>query len=451
MAGFKRPQRSLIALGVVLAGALSSVGCSSSSTSPTVSEAPEPSTTTTVAEVTSDDVSTTSIDPTTTTVEVTTTSVVVDETEERLIAVIDNFLASTQAPGVTMTVLRPSDDGTDTVEAVNLARGVRSLTTEAELSTSDYFRWASITKPMTSIVVLQLVEEGLIDLDATVSTYLGEGWASGYELDGVDYGDAVTIRQILDHTDGFAEFAFDLGFYVLASTRLDTPFEPEEVIDWAVEQGPLYEPGTAYEYNTVGFIVAGLVIEEVTGNSAHIELRNRLFDPADASEIYLPPKESPPEQTIDGYVQGDLKLALNFVPGFAVYTAEATVGAFYDISVIPQEVLRSVGWTGGGIEAQAEDLARVFRQQFTGALSDDMLTAFTTPSDFSNYGLGINVGEFDGYTVYSHGGGTPGFRSHAMYMPELDVTIAVSANLIQIEPDIESLASDLAAVIIDNL
>ncbi|MCH1490890.1 MAG: beta-lactamase family protein [Ilumatobacteraceae bacterium] len=451
MAGFKRPQHSLIALGVVLTGALSSVGCSSSSTSPTATDATEPSPSSTVAEATSDDVSTTSLDPTTTTVEVTTTTVVVDDTEERLTAVIDDFLASTQAPGVTMTVLRPSVDGTDTIEAVNLARGVREAASDNEVATSDYFRWASITKPMTSVVVLQLVEEGLIDLDATVSTYLGEGWASGYELDGVDYGDAVTIRQILDHTDGFAEFAFDLGFYVLASTRLDTPFEPEEVIDWAVEQGPLYEPGTAYGYNTVGHIVAGLVIEEVTGNPAHIELRNRLFDPADASEIYLPPKESPPEQTINGYVQGDLKLALDFIPGFAVYIAEATVGAFYDISVIPQEVLRSAGWTGGGIEAQAEDLARVFRQQFTGALTDDMLTAFTTPSEFSNYGLGINVGEVDGYTVYSHGGGTPGFRSHAMYMPELDVTIAVSANLIQIEPDIGTLASDIATVIVDNL
>ena len=161
------------------------------------------------------------------------------------------------------------------------------------------------------------------------------------------------------------------------------------------------------------------MIEEVTGNPAHIELRNRLFDPAGASEIYLPPKESPPEQTINGYVQGDLKLALDFVPGFAVYTAEARVGAFYDISVIPQEVLRSVGWTGGGIEAQAEDLARVFRQQFTGALSDDMLTAFTTPSEFSNYGLGINVGEVDGYTVYSHGGGTPGFPFTRCTCPNL--------------------------------
>ena len=212
-------------------------------------------------------------------------------------------------------------------------------------------------------------------------------------------------------------------------------------------QGPLYEPGTAYEYSTVGFIVAGLVIEEV---AVTLRISNcKLFNPADAREICHPGRVTT-RADHQWLRAGRLKLALT-VPGFAVYTAEARVGAFYDISVIPQEVLRSVGWTGGGIEAQAEDLARVFRQQFTGALSDDMLTAFTTPSEFSNYGLGINVGEVDGYTVYSHGGGTPGFRSHAMYMPELDVTIAASANLIQIEPDIGTLASDLAAVIIDNL
>ena len=78
-----------------------------------------------------------------------------------------------------------------------------------------------------------------------------------------------------------------------------------------------------------------------------------------------------------------------------------------------------------------------------------MLTAFTTPSEFS-IRTWHQRGQVDGYTVYSHGGGTPGFRSHAMYMPELDVTIAVSANLIQIEPDIGTLASDIAAVIIDN-
>ena len=79
-------------------------------------------------------------------------------------------------------------------------------------------------------------------------------------------------------------------------------------------------------------------------------------------------------------------------------------------------------------------------------LSDDMLTAFTTPSEFSNYGLGINVG-VDGYTVYSHGGGT-GFRSRCT-CPNL-MQIAASANLIQMGR-YRNTASDLAAVIIDNL
>ena len=428
--------------GLLITSAL--VACSSAT--PTQ----EADSSTSVAAPTAIETTTSVAEDTTTTTEVaTTTTLAVDDIEARINAVVDEFLATTLTPGVTVSILQPSSNGE--IEAINIARGVREARGSETVSTSDYFRWGSITKTMTSVVMLQLVEEGLVDLDASVSTYLGSGWAAGYELDGVDYGDAITIRQILQHTDGFAEFAFDLGFYALASVRLDTPFEPEEIIAWAVERGPQYEPGTDYEYNTVGHIVAGLVIEEVTGNPAHVELRNRLFDPAEVTEVYLAPQESPPNETVSGYVRGELKTALDFVPGFAVFTTEATVGAFYNISVIPQEVLRSAGWTGGGIEAQAEDLARVFRSEFTSALSDEMLNEFVTPSEFSNYGLGITVGEVNGIETYSHGGGVPGFRSHAAYLPELDLTIAVSANLIPIAPDIETLAIDIAEVIIDNL
>lgn len=434
--------RSLRAGGVLLA--LSLAACSNA----TEPQATEISTTVAVA-TTVETTTPVADDTTTTSEEVTTTTVTGDDVEERLNTVIDEFLTTTLTPGVTVSVLRPSPGGE--VEAINIARGLREARGDESVSTSDYFRWGSITKTMTSVVVLQLVEEGLVDLDAPVATYLGSGWAAGYELDGVDYGDLITIRQILQHTDGFAEFAFDLGFYALASTRLETPFEPEEIIAWAVERGPQYEPGTQYLYNTVGHIVAGLVIEAVTGNPAHLELRTRLFDPAGTTEVYLAPQESPPEETVSGYVRGELKTALDFVPGFATYSAEATVGAFYNISVIPQEVLRSAGWTGGGVEAQAEDLARVFRHEFTGALDDATLAEFVTPSEYSNYGLGISVGEFNGYESYSHGGGVPGFRSHAVYVPDLDLTIAVSANLIPITPDIESLAIAIAEVMIDNL
>ena len=66
-------------------------------------------------------------------------------------------------------------------------------------------------------------------------TYLGDEWAQGYVLDGIDYAPLITIRQILDHTDGFHEYAFDPGFYLLASSRL-MYLDPQEVVDWDLNE-----------------------------------------------------------------------------------------------------------------------------------------------------------------------------------------------------------------------
>ena len=364
----------------------------------------------------------------------------------RLAAAVDEFLASTGAPGASVEILRPTG-------AIHVARGVRELNGAAR-DPSDYVKYASLTKPLTSAVVLQLVEEGLIALDAPVSTYLGSGWAAGFELDGVDYGDVITIRQILQHTDGFAEYAFDPAFLEHVSTRLDTPMEPEEIIAFGVAKGPLFVPGTDYNYNSVGHVVAGLVIEKVTGRSAHVEMRARLFDPANATAIYLQPQEAPPDEAIDGYVGGALKLALETLPAYAPYVAAGTVGDLIDVGAFPQATADSAGWTGGGIEAQADAMARAFRYVFRGALSKGMLAEFTTPTTLGdeNYGLGIRVDEsVDGHTVFSHGGGIPGSRSHARHFPELDLTIVVNANLIPITPDIDALASAVTTIMIDDL
>jgi CubicO group peptidase (beta-lactamase class C family) len=121
------------------------------------------------------------------------------------------------------------------------------------------------------------------------------------------------------------------------------------------------------------------------------------------------------------------------------------------VTVPPEAVVRSAGWTGGGLEAQADDVARVFRSMFTGALTQESVTAFTTPFRDTGYGLGISVGESAGHTSYSHGGGVPGFRSDAVYLPDLDVTVVVSANLIPIEPDISSLSSAILDLVLERL
>lgn len=426
----------LAALGLALSA------CSSSDVADAPAEAA--ATTTTAAAATTTAAPTTTVAPTTTT----TTEPPLDT--DALIAEFDaaiaEFLDNTGVPGATLAVLMPDDNG-DLIE-LTTAGGLSDVLADRAATPADYYRWGSITKTMTSVVMLQLVGEGLVDLDAPVSTYLGDGWAEGYVWEGVDYGDLITIRQILNHTDGFPEYAFDPGFYIQSSMRMETPYEPMEIVDWAISVGPQYEPGTDYMYNTVGHVVAGLVIEAVTGEAAHDVLRERLFDPASADDVYLPPAEYPPNDDVAGYVQGDLKLAIDVLPGYAPYKEASVVGDFYDVTIAPQAVVRSAGWTGGGLEAQADDVARIFRSEFTGALSDDMLAEFLTTSEFSNYGLGINVGEHEGHTAYSHGGGVPGFRSDAVHLPEFDITVVASSNLIPIEPDIGSLTNAILDIVL---
>ncbi len=373
---------------------------------------------------------------------------VFESVADQVAAAVDVWMAETGAPAVTLALTL--DESVLGGGEWAMAAGFADLAAGREVTTDDLFRFGSITKPMTSTLILQLVEQGLVELDEPVASYLGDDWIEGYVLDGVDYGPLVTVRQILDHTDGFAEFAFDPGFYALVADRLDTALDPREVVAWAAERGPQFVPGTDYNYNTVGHIVAGLIIEELTGQDAAVVLEERLFVPAGAVDAYLPPTQEPPVDTVNGYVEGLLKIAIQSIAGDTASSDEAQVGDFLDISVAPQAVLRSAGWTGGGIEATATSVARAFSQMFDPmTLSPETVEAFTTPWDgeATGYGLGINRADTEGYVTYSHGGGVPGFRSDAVYVPELGLTLATSANLVQVTPDIGALSAAVLAVV----
>ena len=206
--------------------------------------------------------------------------------EDKIVMSLNQWLEANGAPGSAVSVLLP--DGSQ----VNVAAGSRDRN-GTPASVDDYWRIASISKPITSAIVLKLVQEGKIEIDEPVMTYLGDEWAQGYVLDGIDYAPLITIRQILDHTDGFHEYAFDPGFYLLASSRLDVPFDPQEVVDWGFERGPLFIPGTEYSYNTVGHVIAGLVIESVTGKQAH-ELLRIYNDPCKRPRHVLASQRIPP-------------------------------------------------------------------------------------------------------------------------------------------------------------
>ena len=365
---------------------------------------------------------------------------------EEITAVLTDWQEGAGIPGASLSVRLPDR------EPIAVAVGVTDLVTEEEVTPEDFFRIGSITKPMTATLVLQLIDEGLLELDEPVETYL-PGW-----LDGHEFSSEITIRQLMDHTNGLIEYAFDPQFYVESSDRLDQPLESEELRSFLASRDPLFEPGTAYSYETGGFFTLGDVIEIATGNSAAEEMRTRIFEPAGAENIFLAPQEFPPESVVNGYgrgalyVAGTALIAREDVDGLTITSDTLTDDPVIDALGQPQAFLQSAGWTGGGAEAQLESVSAVFKALFDGTLlSDEQIAEMTTTVFDANYGLGINVSEVDGVQIYRHGGGVPGFRSDAVYVPDFDITWAVSANLIPLPDgaDVDQLGDDLLPLLLD--
>jgi D-alanyl-D-alanine carboxypeptidase len=339
---------------------------------------------------------------------------------EEITAVLVEWQERGGMPAASLSVRLPGQ------EPIEIATGVTNITTGQEATTNDFYRIGSITKPMTAAIVLQLVDEGLIELDEPVQTYI-PGWLEGYQ-----YASEITIRQLMNHTNGLIEYALSPIFFAVAGTRLDQPYDPAEIVEWLARQPPLFPPGEQYSYETGGFLTLGTVIEQVTGNSAAAEMRARIFKPAGAENIYLTPEEFPPTPTINGYGRAEMYVAGTVLVGRAD-EAKLTIKneSVVDVSGLPQEVLQSAGWTGGGNEARLESVSAVMKAIFDGTiLTNEQIEVMTEPTLDVTYGLGIDDQVIDGVRVLSHGGGVPGFRSQGNYLPELDVSWAVSVNLV---------------------
>lgn len=367
------------------------------------------------------------------------------EPADPLGAAIADWMERTGAPGLVLAITQGG------AEPMTFAWGLSDIATGAPMTVNHHVRIGSVTKPVTAAAVLQLVSEGLVELDAPVAGYLGDDWAPGYE-----HAAAVTVRDLLGHTSGFVEYAFDVQFYQLAAPRLAEQISPEEILQFAAEYGPVAELGTERHYNTTGYLAAGLLIETVTGNTAAAELRSRVFEPLGLKHVYLTPDEFPPEPTANGYVGGTIGYLMGPLLGLTSDN-QITHGdaIFVDIGTVPSDFARSAGWTGGGIEAQIGDVALLIRGLFATDILDEEQIALMTaghPDADNSYGLGISTGEILGVTMYTHGGGVPGFRTIAAYAPALDLGIALTTNLLGLEGDddvgglLESLAPILATM-----
>ena len=244
------------------------------------------------------------------------------------------------------------------------------------------FRLGSITKQFTSMLVLQLVEQGRIDLQGNLSHYLPY-----YRK---DTGEQVTIHHLLTHSSGIPSYTSLPDFFAEISR------DPYPVQDFVVEycSGDLeFEPGSKYRYNNSGYFLLGAIIEEVTGKKYEDVLQERILDPLgmkdtgyDHHETIIPNRATGYNTTFDGYLNSP----------------------YLDMSL---------PYAAGSLYSTVEDLFTWDQALYTDKLLSEKFKQMLFKSYISNYGYGWSIRERklpdseQKLKSISHGGGINGFNT----------------------------------------
>ncbi|MEE1742996.1 serine hydrolase domain-containing protein, partial [Streptomyces sp. JV184] len=249
-------------------------------------------------------------------------------------------------------------------------------------------RAGSNTKAFTAVVALQLVAEKKIALDAPVDTYL-PGLLRGEGIDGRH----ITIRQLLQHTSGLPD-------YVDKAAVLEDPqryFEPRDLLDDALKQEAHFSPGAKWEYSNTNYLVAGLIIQKVTGRPLGEEINRRIVDRIGLRHTYFP-------------TPGDMTIDEPHPKGYHRDTADSPWREFTELDP-------SWGWAAGAVISTNSDLNRFYTALLDGKLLPPaQLTQMrtTVPAEAVGpgvrYGLGLTSTPLPcGGVYWGHGGTIPGY------------------------------------------
>ncbi len=166
------------------------------------------------------------------------------------------------------------------------------------VDTGARFRIGSITKMFVVTVLLQLVGEGRVSLEDSVQRWLpGVLERNGYA------GERISLRQVLEDSSGVRDYLRDLGFSAMNAADMDPyrVWKPRELVDIATATPPYAAPGAELHYSNTNFVLAGMVIEAVTGQSVESEVRRRIVEPLGLRHTGFPQGPEIGREWLHGY------------------------------------------------------------------------------------------------------------------------------------------------------
>jgi D-alanyl-D-alanine carboxypeptidase len=314
-----------------------------------------------------------------------------DDLRSKIDAAVNQILSSTKVPSASIAIVK------DGHIAYLQAYGQARLSPAMEATPQMQYSIGSISKQFTAAAVLLLAQEGKLTLDDPVSKYLPE----------LTRAHEVTIRMLLSHTSGYQDYWPE--DYVM--TSMMAPTTAQHILDvWA--KRPLdFDPGTRWQYSNTNFVIAGRIVEQVSGMALIDLLEKRVFLPLGMENVYDvdasrlpatdptgyerhalgPPRPSPQEGAGWMFAAGELAMPAHDL-------------ALWDISLIDRSLLSPTSYT----------------QMFTPILLKN--------GDSTGYGLGVFLKKHDGHPVIEHSGEVSGFVSENVVFPSERAAIVVFTN-----------------------
>ncbi|HKP85827.1 MAG TPA: serine hydrolase domain-containing protein [Blastocatellia bacterium] len=295
--------------------------------------------------------------------------------------------------------------------------GLADLENSVPAKATTVYRLGSISKTITAIAVMQLVERGKLDLDAPIQKYCPafpqKQWA-------------ITARQLLGHLAGVRHYKGDAEF--LSTRHYNSVVEG---MDMFKDDPLLHEPGTKYAYTTHGYAILGCAVEGASGMKFPDYVRENIFKPAGMDRIRVD----------DVY-----EIILNRAQGyFKTSSGELRNSSLADTSYkIP----------GGGFCSTVEDLAKFAIAVQTGKLVkketlEQMATSQKTrDGKETSYGLGWGVSQRNGLKEVGHGGAQQRVSTYLYMIPEKGLAVVVMANLEGAGGRLNTLSQEIADILL---
>ncbi|MEV6951112.1 serine hydrolase domain-containing protein [Streptomyces sp. NPDC051183] len=270
----------------------------------------------------------------------------------------------------------------------NYTAGVGDLATGSKVPADGQVRIGSNTKTFTAVVVLQLVGEGRLSLDTKVDSVL-PGVVRG---EGID-GSRISVRELLQHTSGLPDYE-DLVTEDMLRQRY---FEPRDLLDIAFRRKAAFDPGEKWAYSNTNYVVAGLIVQKVTGRPLGEEVDRRVIKRIGLRHTYFP---SPGDMTVrERHPRG--------------YHRDAADAPLRDAT----EIDPSAAWAAGQMISTNSDLNRFFTALLAGGLlSPAQLAEMRTTVPIGNTGAGYGLGLMSrplscGGVYWGHGGDITGYET----------------------------------------